>query len=107
MIHWARARCLQGHVILGCCQEDESAETMVATLVTTVQSVVSAQVLNPWCGLCGSPIQEWTYDVVAIEAENFADVVMMLKAWELKEHAYANVLKGAGMAHDQMPGALN
>jgi hypothetical protein len=62
----AQCLCPQRHAILAAAKEtvDRSeAEDLIAQLRTQVTRMIGSGTLNPWCGLCGSPVESWRYEV--------------------------------------------
>jgi hypothetical protein len=63
----AQCLCPQRHAILAAAavaeDEADAQETIVKPLRTQITDLVRIGALNPWCGLCHAPIDDWRYEV--------------------------------------------
>lgn len=61
----AQCVCPQGHAILAAAGEAEgesaAEQDVAAPLRSQVAELLRTEVINPWCGLCKSPVDSWRY----------------------------------------------
>ena len=63
----AQCLCPQRHCILAAIHEaDGEAEAravILSPLREQIEGMLKIKALNPWCGICRSPIERWSYEV--------------------------------------------
>jgi hypothetical protein len=89
--------CPQRHCILASAGEADSQSTADATvkapLVERVAVLLARGVLDPWCGLCGSRSETWTYELARTRYRNMEEAVPELKKAESEQQLTASVLR--------------
>ena len=84
MIHLVQCLCERRHRILACAWDDLdpalTADAMIWELRSHMAHALALGVLNPWCGLCRSPL--WHYEDGITKFRTMAEAYPALKATE-------------------------
>lgn len=92
----AQCLCPQRHAILAAAKEADDrseAEALIAQLRTQVTRMIGSGTINPWCGLCQSPIESWLYE---LDRTRFATMREAMPALRFSEREQAELRRAIG-----------
>jgi hypothetical protein len=103
----AQVLCPSRHCIVAVAAGEISDAEMTARLKHAVAVGLRVGAMNPWCGLCGAPVDSWVYEVARTPFTSMEEAAPALKAEEAKQLETARQMRAAGLAYDKAPGADN
>lgn len=92
----AQCLCPQRHCIMAAAGEAADADAADQTVGTELREQVAALLqsgaVNPWCGLCRSPVESWHYELGRTPFRSLAEAMPALRQEEEKQRLTAAVL---------------
>jgi hypothetical protein len=89
----AQCLCPQRHCILSAAGEADSeadaVQNVEAPLREQIADALQSTVLNPWCGLCRAPSDEWFYDLGRTGWRTLDEAIPAMKEFERQQTATA------------------
>lgn len=87
----AQCLCPKRHAILAASREEETREaaelTVLAPLREQIAELLAIGAINPWCGLCQSPSDAWTYELGRTRFPSMEEAMPELRRVEAQQAA--------------------
>jgi hypothetical protein len=85
----AQCLCPKRHAILAAAAEAEdqptAQEAIVKPLRERITEMVKSGTINPWCGLCQSPVESWRYELGRTPYRSMQEAEPSLRAAESEQ----------------------
>src|SRR5262245_24072905 len=91
----AQCLCPQRHCIMAAAAEagteEVAREAALEPLRMAIEAALCSFKLNPWCGICEAPAQQWTFEIGRTPYHSLAEAKAPLEEEERKQRATAAV----------------
>lgn len=96
----AQCLCPQRHCILAAAHEaDGEAEAraiILSPLREQIDGLLKIHAINPWCGICRSPVDTWTYEIGRTRWATMAEAAPEIRKSEAEQVATGAILGELG-----------
>jgi cytidine deaminase len=100
MVKIVQTLCRNRHCIIAATADGPTDESMTVFMQYTIARFVEEKAMNPHCGLCGSPINEWSYEVGETRFETMEEARPALFKMEQQNLETRALFHASGQAFD-------